>query len=160
MRSAQGDILHNEFENYTLKTTATSPGGGGGNELIPDEHWPWIFNGLMQERCNSTANALELCLSCTNQFDALVTTVCDSGILYISRVGRLYHSHVGHIKYPWKRQGSTALTESYGNALVSERFDWNLTYIIFKLILVTDGWGISCEMPPLKTAFQAEKKLC
>ena len=30
--------------------------------------------------------------------------------------------------------------------LASGRFEWNFRYVIFKRILVTDGWGISCEI--------------
>ena len=26
------------------------------------------------------------------------------------------------------------------------KFEWNLKYVIFKRILVIDGWGISCEI--------------
>ena len=36
-------------------------------------HWDWYINGLVQERYNSIANALELCLSCTNPANYAVT---------------------------------------------------------------------------------------
>ena len=26
------------------------------------------------------------------------------------------------------------------------KFEWNFRYVFFKRILVTDGWGISCEI--------------
>ena len=29
------------------------------------------------------------------------------------------------------------------NSLAPGKFEWNFTYVIFKLILVVDGWGIS-----------------
>ena len=32
------------------------------------------------------------------------------------------------------------------NSLVPGRFEWNFRCTIFKLILLTDGWGISCEI--------------
>ena len=32
------------------------------------------------------------------------------------------------------------------NSLAPGRFEWNFRYIIFKWILVIDGWGISCEI--------------
>ena len=36
-------------------------------------------------------------------------------------------------------------TESV-NSLALGKFEWNFRYVIFKWILVTDGWGISCEI--------------
>ena len=32
------------------------------------------------------------------------------------------------------------------NSLAPGKFEWNLRYVIFKQILVIDGWGISCEI--------------
>ena len=32
------------------------------------------------------------------------------------------------------------------NSLAPGKFKWNFRYVIFKLILVIDGWGISCEI--------------
>ena len=32
------------------------------------------------------------------------------------------------------------------NSLAPGKFEWNFIYVIFKQILVTDGWGISCEI--------------
>ena len=32
------------------------------------------------------------------------------------------------------------------NSLVPGRFEWNFTSVIFKLIVMIDGWGISCEI--------------
>ena len=32
------------------------------------------------------------------------------------------------------------------NSLTPGKFEWNITYVIFKWILVIDGWGISCEI--------------
>ena len=32
------------------------------------------------------------------------------------------------------------------NSLTSGKFEWNFRYVIFKRILVIDGWGISCEI--------------
>ena len=32
------------------------------------------------------------------------------------------------------------------NSLVHGRFEWNFWYVIFKQILVIDGWGISREI--------------
>ena len=31
------------------------------------------------------------------------------------------------------------------NSLAPGKFEWNFRYLIFKIILVIDGWGISCE---------------
>ena len=32
------------------------------------------------------------------------------------------------------------------NSLAPGKFEWNFRYVIFKWILVIDGWGISCEV--------------
>ena len=32
------------------------------------------------------------------------------------------------------------------NSLAPGRFEWNLRHVIFKWILVTGGWGMSCEI--------------
>ena len=32
------------------------------------------------------------------------------------------------------------------NSLVPGKSEWNFRYVIFKKILVIDGWGISCEI--------------
>ena len=32
------------------------------------------------------------------------------------------------------------------NSLAPRKFEWNFRYVIFKRILVIDGWGISCEI--------------
>ena len=32
------------------------------------------------------------------------------------------------------------------NSLAPGKFEWNFRYVIFKRILVIDGWGISCEI--------------
>ena len=32
------------------------------------------------------------------------------------------------------------------NSLTPGKFEWNFRYVIFKRILVIDGWGISCEI--------------
>ena len=34
----------------------------------------------------------------------------------------------------------------YVNSLAPGAFEWNFRYVIFKWILVIDGWGISCEI--------------
>ena len=40
--------------------------------------------------------------------------------------------------------GSNELILSH--PLAPGKFEWNFKYVIFKQILVTDGWGISCEI--------------
>ena len=32
------------------------------------------------------------------------------------------------------------------NSLAPGKLEWNFRYVIFKQILVIDGWGISCEI--------------
>ena len=34
----------------------------------------------------------------------------------------------------------------YINSLVPGKFEWNFRYLIFQIISVIDGWGISCEL--------------
>ena len=34
----------------------------------------------------------------------------------------------------------------YFNSLAPGKFEWNFRHVIFKQILVIDGWGISCEI--------------
>ena len=36
--------------------------------------------------------------------------------------------------------------EGYINSLAPGKFDWNFRHVLFKQILVIDGWGISCEI--------------
>ena len=36
--------------------------------------------------------------------------------------------------------------ETQINSLAPGKFEWNFRFIIFKFILVTDGWNISCEI--------------
>ena len=47
---------------------ATDLNGAGDNFMLSTVHWLQTehFDGLMQERCNSSALAMELRLSCTN----------------------------------------------------------------------------------------------
>ena len=70
----------------------------------------------MQERHDSIANALELHLSCTNPSSHGTRIIVPAGTCPI-----LTHWPMG-------------------------KFEWNFRYVIFKWILVTDGWGFSCEM--------------
>ena len=35
------------------------------------------------------------------------------------------------------------------NSLAPGKFEWNLRHVIFKQILVIDGWSISCEITPI-----------
>ena len=61
----------------------------------------------------------------------------------------------------WRRPGDKPLSEpmmvrlpthicvtrpQWVNSLAPERFEWNIREVIFKLILVTAGWGVSCEI--------------
>ena len=38
------------------------------------------------------------------------------------------------------------MTHSNFNSLAPRKFEWNFTYVSFKCILVSNGWGISCEI--------------
>ena len=78
-------------------------------------------NSLVQGRLNSIADTLELHLSCTNPL-----TRCNA-IIYL---------------YP----GTSFVMHFLTNSLAPGKFEWNFRYVIFKWILVIDGWGISCEI--------------
>ena len=67
----------------------------------------------------------------------------------------------------WRRPGDKPLSESmmvslpthicvtrpqWVNSLAPVKFEWNFRYVIFNQILVTDGWGISCEIAPIWTS--------
>ena len=41
---------------------------------------------------------------------------------------------------------NTGIVVRFLNSLDPGRFEWNFRYIMFKRILVTDGWGIACEI--------------
>ena len=51
---------------------------------------------------------------------------------------------------------STAMTKvehrADFNSLASGKFEWNYRHVIFKQILVIDGWGISCEIALIWTS--------
>ena len=36
--------------------------------------------------------------------------------------------------------------QKFFNSLASGKFEWNFRYVLFKWILVINGWGISCEI--------------
>ena len=42
---------------------------------------------------------------------------------------------------------TTLLIGNLVNSLAPGKFELNIRYVIFKWILVIDGWGISCESP-------------
>ena len=50
----------------------------------------------------------------------------------------------------WSRGISRYSIESvsvgYLNSLAPEKFEWYFRYLIFQMIIVIDGWGISCEL--------------
>ena len=65
----------------------------------------------------------------------------------------LYHIRISMknntARYFYWCNGSQVLTCSTGwpfNSLAPERFEWNFWWVIFQLILVIDGWGISYEV--------------
>ena len=51
------------------------------------------------------------------------------------------HAHQHH---SWNRRWDVEEVEL--NSLAPGKFEWNFRYVIFKWILMTDGWGISCEI--------------
>ena len=47
----------------------------------------------------------------------------------------------------WKKKQVTFVaTVCISNSLTPGKFEWNFRHVIFKHILVIDGWGISCEI--------------
>ena len=44
------------------------------------------------------------------------------------------------------RNTYSLVTEKIINSLAPGKFEWNFRHVIFKQILVIDGWGISCEI--------------
>ena len=52
--------------------------------------------------------------------------------------------YTSDLKFDSKHPGANELTEL--NSLAPEKFEWNFKHVIFKQILVIDGWGISCEI--------------
>ena len=38
------------------------------------------------------------------------------------------------------------MKDQYINSLTPGKFEWNFKHVLFKQILVIDGWGISCEI--------------
>ena len=45
----------------------------------------------------------------------------------------------------WRKRKKSGICFSI-NSLASGKFEWNFRFVIFKRILVIDGWGISCEI--------------
>ena len=50
------------------------------------------------------------------------------------------HIHIGLQQY------TQSTTHQYLNSLVLGRFLWNFKLVFFKLILLIDGWDVSCEI--------------
>ena len=46
----------------------------------------------------------------------------------------------------WFMTPYSIIQSQWVNSLAPGRFYWNLMYVVFKLILVLDDWGISCEI--------------
>ena len=85
----------------------------------------------MEERRNSIANALEFCLSCTN------SSKCTLGLWA-----------VGCVEFSTKCHHWATITKV--NSLASGKFKLNFRHVIFKQIVVIDGWGISYEIAALR----------
>ena len=95
------DITHYKVvENYTFENTATSPRV---NEL---SHW-YHADGLVQERRNYIANALELRLSCTNPWMLCLVDVIVawSPHNYKHPISASRHIHHGSVLYRNTRPG-------------------------------------------------------
>ena len=53
----------------------------------------------------------------------------------------IYHDRGGFKNCYWWQESDCRI-----NSLAPGKFDWNFRYVIFKRILVIDGWGICCEI--------------
>ena len=58
----------------------------------------------------------------------------------------LYSAKYCFVENLKNRWATTALTNLPFNSLAPRKFEWNFRHVIFKQILVIDGWGISCEI--------------
>ena len=93
------------------------------------------INGLVQERRNSIANAMELRLSCANPSTCWLPCY--------HWLWRLHDYHSPSLK----QLGHLVLVVTRDiNSLVLGRFEINFRQVIFQLKLVIDGCGISCEI--------------
>ena len=78
----------------------------------------------------------------------------NSAVEYLSREIKHDIKEYMHITFiitlVWTRtfftEHVTIKSRSTFNSLVPGEYEWNFKYVIFKGILVTDGWGISCEI--------------
>ena len=50
------------------------------------------------------------------------------------------------ITYPWPKRRTGLAELPRFNSLAPGKSRWNFRYVIFKRILVIDGWRISCEI--------------
>ena len=53
------------------------------------------------------------------------------------------------LSFPLQKKTHGPLLQMWFNSLAPGKFEWNFRHVIFKQILVIDGWGISCEIAPI-----------
>ena len=53
---------------------------------------------------------------------------------------------------PWSMMPHSIIRPQWVNSLAPGKFEWNFRHVIFKHILVIDGWGISCEIAQIWTS--------
>ena len=51
-----------------------------------------------------------------------------------------------YLSFPQTEQFELLYHKNKFNSLAPERFEWNFIQVIFKLISVSDDWGMSCEI--------------
>ena len=61
--------------------------------------------------------------------------------LFIIHTHNSYYSNRTEISFWWNIHRREIV-----NPLAPGKFEWNFRYLIFQIISVTDGWGISCEL--------------
>ena len=70
--------------------------------------------------------------------------------LFCFRHPLLHSPRIPQLSYSSVQQADTCLPTMQMDmvtSLVPVKTEWNFILVIFKLILVIDGWGISCEIP-------------
>ena len=129
-------------------------------QILRLNHGHSYVDGLVQERLNSIANALELHLSRTNP---CIHDLCTHrSVLTLQEIRRyrfhkrrclldqmveceLCHTQINKSRLVTHAMWHVRQVLSF-NSLAPWKFEWNFICVICKQILVIDGWGTSCEI--------------
>ena len=121
---------------------------------IFDDKWRW-HHGIMHTRGKSSTCMYQEIFICPKfQFSIQIwyrRNLCPNRLadcpepLGSGIVWALYNALVD-MKLKCDKKKHTHRTSTGINSLAPGKFEWNFRHVIFKQILVTDGWGISCEI--------------